>query len=422
MTGTTSPSQSQVAGQAADIRVPTLVPSRFLGRQPILEADGHLFGYELLFRAGQTDGFSGDAETATREVIDHWLMLIPDGSPCSVFVNCTRTTLTEGFITLLPPENTVLEIPATLEPDPTLIEACVSLKERGYRIALDAFVPQISHAPFLESADFIKIDFLASEFQVRQEIYSMAAGCKAKLIAEKIETEWQMRIAHSEGCSLFQGYYFSQPVLISSHVVPQNHVVYLQLIAALHEEPTDLHKIEKLLAGEPSLCYRLLRIANSAMHGRRGVVTTVRDALMMVGDNAVRRMVTAAMAGVLSARRSEAVVSMALTRARFCELLAPAVGEEPAQLYLLGMISLLDVLLETPLHRILETLPISTTMKSALAGDNSTPGLALELIRNLESCDWQRCDQLQYSLSLPEGTIAPKYVEALHWAASMVGD
>lgn len=422
MTTLSSPSFSTQAAQAPDQRVPSLAPNRFLGRQPIVDANSRLFGYELLFRAGEADAFSGDPEQATREVVDHWLMLIPDQNPCSAFVNCTRAALMEGIVTLLPPESTVLEIPVTIEPDAELIDACVALKQRGYRFALDGFLPQPSHAPFLQFADFIKIDFLASDFQIRREIYAMSAARKAKLIAEKIETEWHMRIALSEGCSLFQGYFFSHPVLISSHTVPQNHVVYLRLMAALNHSPADLLEIEKLLIGEPSLCYRLLRISNSALQGHRGTITTVREALLMVGDDAVRRMVTAAMAGVLANHRSAALVSMALSRARFCERLAPSLSEDPAQFYLLGMLSLLDALLETSMDCILNALPISPEMKAALLGDHSSPSRALELVCSLESCDWQRCDQLQYSLGLPEGSIAAIYVESLRWASEMIGD
>src|ERR1035438_3300350 len=194
---------------------PISAPSRFLGRQPILDAQRHLFGYELLYRACKTDHFSGDPEQATREVIDHWLLLIPYSTRTASFVNCTRNTLTEGLVTLLPPASTVLEILENIDPDPELIDCCLALKKQGYRFALDGFLPQSSRAPFLHFADFVKIDFLAAGYDLRREVYAMAAGSGARFLAEKIETEIQLRIAISEGCTLFQGYFFSHPVLLS---------------------------------------------------------------------------------------------------------------------------------------------------------------------------------------------------------------
>ncbi|MGB9028526.1 MAG: HDOD domain-containing protein [Acidobacteriaceae bacterium] len=399
---------------------PITAPSRYLGRQPILDAQRRLFGYELFYRAGKIDHFSGDPDLATREVIDHWLLLIPDSTQTASFVNCTRNALVDGLVTLLPPESTVLEILPNIEPDPDVIACCLALKKQGYRFALDAFLPRSSRAPFLDLADFIKIDFLAADFDLRREIYAMAAGTGVHLIAEKIETDIQLRIAVSEGCTLFQGYFFSLPVLLCSPTVPQNYFAYLKLLAALHHSPTDLRKIEKLVSADASLCYRVLRLANSALQAHPGIISTVREALLMVGDDAVRKMVTVAMAGALTSHRSLPLISMALSRAQFCELLAPSLSEQPAQFYLLGILSLLDVLLETPLSRILQVLPIAPAMKSALEGDRSAASRALELVRSLEACDWIRCEQIQHQLGLAEGAIAAMYAQSLRWASTMV--
>ena len=117
----------------------------------------------------------------------------------------------------------------------------------------------------------------------------------------------------------------------------------------------------------------MLRLANSALQHHPGVITTIGEALLMVGEDSLRRMVTVAMAGAVASQRSPALISMVLTRARFCELIAPSIAEDPAQLYLLGMLSLLDVLLQTPFPRILQSIPISNEMKLALAGDLSPP-------------------------------------------------
>ena len=189
---------------------PITAPSRYLGRQPILDAQRRLFGYELFYRAGKVDHFSGDPDLATREVIDHWLLLIPDSARSASFVNCTRAALVDGLVTLLPSESTVLEILPNIEPDSEVIESCLALKKLGYRFALEGFFPQSSRAPFLRFADFIKIDFLSADFDLRRAIYAMAADSGASLLAEKIETDIQLRIAVSEGCTLFQGYFFSR--------------------------------------------------------------------------------------------------------------------------------------------------------------------------------------------------------------------
>ncbi|MGC2620294.1 MAG: HDOD domain-containing protein [Acidobacteriaceae bacterium] len=393
------------------------VPTRYLGRQPIVDEKSRLYGYELLFREGTANHFSGDPEQATQEVVDHWMMLMPEPEETFAFVNCTRETLVQGLVSILSPAHTILEILETVNPDPTLMKSIAALKNQGYRFALDDFFPDPARAAFLEIADFVKIDFRASSPAMRRDIYKMLDGSWALRIAEKIETEEEMRVARGEGCLLFQGYFFSRPVLVTTRSVPQNRLVYLRLLAALHDVPADLRTVESLVMSDASLCYRVLRLANSALQGHAGVITSVREALLLVGDDAVRRMVTVALAGVLSGHRPAPLVSMALARARFCELLAPAMAQAPQELYLLGMLSLLDALLETPMPRILKTLPLSSEMKAALLGDPSPLRVALELVRSLESCDWQRCEDLRLSLNLSESTISAMYVDSLSWVA-----
>jgi EAL and modified HD-GYP domain-containing signal transduction protein len=390
---------------------------RFLGRQPILDSHGRLFGYELLSRSGGLNAFSGDPEKATREVVDHWLMLIPGANEGQAFVNCTRDALLDGTCTLLPPENAVLEILETIDPDPDLLESLRSLRAQGYRLALDDFSPLSSRQPLLEFADFIKIDFLASDARARKEIYAMAAGSKARFLAEKIESKEEMRVAQAEGCTLFQGYFFSRPVIVSSRALPQNGAAWLRLLAALNRTPSDLREIENLVLADASLCYRILRLANSPLHGHGREISSLHEALIMVGEDAVRRLVTVAIAGLVAGDRSPAVAAMALARARFCELLAPDLGESAGQLYLVGMLSLLDVLLEIPMPRILTALPIDSTMKDAMLGRPSPLRPALDMARCLEACDWRRCEHLQRSLGLRESSVATKYVESLRWTS-----
>lgn len=408
--------------QLSPVVSPPLVDSqatpqvRLLGRQPIIDEHQRLFGHELLFRCGTEDAFSGDPEAATREVVDQCAMLIPELNEGRAFVNCTRLTFVEGICTLLPPESTVLEILETIEPDAELLSSLRLLKTQGYQLALDDFAPLRSREPLIELADFVKIDFLASDQRARQEIYSMLHGSRARLLAEKIETHEEMLIARGEGCSLFQGYFFARPVTLSKRAVPQNQMIYLQLLTALNREPTELTEIEKLILSDASLCYRVLRLANSPVYFHARELTSVREALLLVGENAVRRIVTVAIAGILAGNNRSPVVLMALVRARFCELIAGELGAQPAQLYLLGLLSLLDVLLEIPMERILTALPIDSSMKAALLGEPGLLRQAIDLVHSLEACDWHESEKNRASLGIGEGEVSSRYVEALRWS------
>ena len=398
-------------------RIPnTAASNRFIARQPILDASRMIYGYEMLFRSGHVNAFSGSADDASRDVIDQCLLLMPNPGTEFAFVNCTRNTLVTGIVTVLPPASTVIELLENIDPDPELMECCRTLKKRGYRFALDDFSIDESKRPFLEIADFIKIDFLASDAAQRRAIYTAAAGSKTTLLAEKVESGEDVQRAQAEGCTLFQGYFFSKPVILTSRAIPQNYAVYLRLLAALSRSPTNISEVEALVLSDASLCYRLLRLVNSALYALPAPIASIRSALLFIGDDEVRKAVTVAMAGLAGGAHSTALVQMALERARFCELLAPLINASASRMYLLGMLSLMDVILGAPMVQILGYLPIDREMKAALLGEKSLLSVALKFVQSHELGDWKAHRDIQEALGISDDAASTIYMNALQWA------
>ncbi len=133
---------------------------RFVARQPILDRAQKVFGYELFFRNGVEDYFNADPELAARSTLDSTLLFglntLCDGR--HAFVNCTRDVLLKDLATLLPSNQTVVEVLETVEPEERVVAACKRLKEAGYLLALDDFVPNAPRIPLCDLADIIKID------------------------------------------------------------------------------------------------------------------------------------------------------------------------------------------------------------------------------------------------------------------------
>jgi EAL and modified HD-GYP domain-containing signal transduction protein len=354
---------------------------RFIGRQAILDRKMHLYGYELLFRSGTDNAFSGDSEDATNGTIDSCLSMIACSSPTNLFVNCTRSSLVNMSLKLLPNRTVVLEILEDVPQDRELVNACKELKRCGYRLALDDFSADESKLELVEIADYVKIDFRASDAAARQEIYRMFRHTRATFLAEKVETLAEVRMAQAEGCSLFQGYFHSRPEIIAEAQLSTVQSNYFQLLTALAEFPLDVRRVERLLMAEPSLCYRLLRLANSAVYGLRLQVSTIQAALHTVGEDAFRKLVTVVLAGKMCQSTADRDVEQAIERACFCEALAPILNESPAELYMVGMLSLMDRMLNIPMHRLLELIPVDARIQQALLGSPVGMGRALELCR-----------------------------------------
>lgn len=359
---------------------PTPEKHRFIGRQAILDRKMRVYGYELLFRAGTDNAFSGDVEDATNQTIDNCLSMIACSSSRNLFINCTRDSLISMNVKLLPSKKVVLEILETVTADAEVIRACKELKQWGFRLALDDFSPYEDKGELVDIADYVKVDFRAYDAAARQEIYKIFSRRKPIFLAEKLETLIEVLQAETEGNTLFQGYFHARPEIIAETQISTDKAVYLQLLAALAKSPTDLREIERLLLLEPSLCYRLLRLANSAVYGFRHRISTIQAALNAVGEDPFRKLVTVAVAGKL-AHSADKDAEQALERAYLCESLAEIFNEDKAELYMTGMLSMMDRMLKIPMKQVVELISIDSRIQEALLGSEKGMGRALAICR-----------------------------------------
>ncbi|MBB6142543.1 EAL and modified HD-GYP domain-containing signal transduction protein [Silvibacterium bohemicum] len=397
-------------------------PTRFVARQPIFDARRNVYGYELLFRSGWENSFSGDIEDATRQMLDNCLVWGVDSLAGGglAFVNCTREALVSQLVTQLPPGNTVLEILETVEPDEELLKACRALRAMGYVFALDDFVPRPEMRPLVEMARFVKVDFRLSDAAERRRIHAMVCGSPAALLAEKIETPEEFSAALAEGYEYFQGYFFCRPKIFANREIPSSWANYLRLLAELTESPFDARAVIRIIMAETSICYRLLRLANSALLGTRKEVTSVQSALILVGEDRFRRLVSLAVSSALGRDQPPALISLSLERARFCELVAPLLGQNPHEQYMLGLLSLLDAILQCPMEKLLKSLPLRPEAKAALLGAENSIALPLNLIRCYEAGAWEPCAGTIQSLGLSEERLAGIYMEAIRWTTEAI--
>lgn len=358
--------------------VPPSNKQRFLGRQAIFDEKMRLYGYELLFRSGTENTFSGDVEDATNQTIDSCLSMITCSSCENLFVNCTRSALVSRSVNLLPSRTVILEILESVTVDAEVVRACRELKQDGFRLALDDFSPDGNKSELVGIADYVKVDFRASDPTARREIYNLF-GKKTIFLAEKVETLVEVQTALAEGNRLFQGYFHALPEIIAEAQISAAKTVYLRLFAALAETPMDTKKIEALLLMEPSLCYRLLRLANSAVYGLRHRISSIQAALNTVGEDAFRKLVTVVLAGNLSPSAVDRDAEQALERAFLCESLASVLSEDGAELYMLGMLSMMDRMLNIPMKQLTDLISVDTRIQEALLGSVEGMGRALVL-------------------------------------------
>jgi c-di-GMP-related signal transduction protein len=393
-------------------------PLRYVARQPIFDREEKVFGYELLFRDGLENAFTGDNDEASRATLDRSLLMgldvLCDGR--RAFVNCTRDTLIKGLVTLLPSTITVVEILESVPSDPDVIAACQSLKDAGYLIALDDYVADDPREALAEIADIIKVEMQLTTEEQRLALIKRFGPTRCRLLAEKIETHAEFVRARDQGFVYFQGYFFRRPEMMNTHDMPANRMNYLRMLQEVSRPDLDSGALEKLIKAEASVCYRLLRYLNSAIFGFKSEIHSVRHALSMLGERDVRRWVRLVAAVGAGQETTSDLVLSALVRARFGELLSARVPHGDSDLFLLGLLSLIDAMLEMPMEEVLEKLPLDHETKAVLLGQPSQLRPVYQLMLARESGEWAASAELSRSLHLDNDDVAGFYWQAQQWA------
>jgi len=397
---------------------------RFVARQPIFDREEKVFGYELLFRDGVQNAFTGgDSDAASRSTVDSSLLMgldvLCDGK--RAFVNCTKDTLIKGLITLLPSTKTVVEILESVPADPDVIAVCQSLREAGYQIALDDYVTDDAREPLAMMSDIIKVDMKLTTPLERAALVKKFAPWHRRMLAEKVETREEFAEAKEQGFAYFQGYFFRRPEVLTTRDMPANRVNYLRMLRAVSAADLNVPELERLIKGEASICYRLLRYLNSAAFGFKSEIHSVRHALSILGEREVRRWVRLVAAVGAGQDKPSDLVLASLVRGQFGELLSPRVQHGESDLFLLGLLSLIDAMLEIPMSAVLEKVPLDKETKAVLLGQPSVLRPVYQLMLAHESGEWQAAAQLAASLHLGPEDVAGLYWQAQQWAREVSG-
>ncbi|MGA8869342.1 MAG: HDOD domain-containing protein [Candidatus Sulfotelmatobacter sp.] len=392
---------------------------RYVARQPIFDRDKKVFGYELLFRDSMENTFQGgDADAASRSTLDSSLLVgldvLCDGR--RAFVNCTRETLVRGLVTMLPSHATVAEILESVPVDAEVVTACQRLKEAGYMLALDDFVSDDPRQALADMADIIKVDLKLTTLEQRAALVKRHGPWRSRMLAEKVETHEEFMATMNQGFVYFQGYFLHRPEIVAARDVPANRMNYLRMLQAVSLPELDVPALENLIKTEASICYRLLRYLNSAMFAFRNEVRSVRHALAILGESEVRRWVRLVATVGAGQDKPSDLVLCALVRARFGELLAPHIDHGDSDLFLLGLISLIDAMLDMSMADVLKKIPLDRPTKDVLLAHPSPLRTVFQLILAHESGEWEAARSLAESLHLDPDAAASYYWQAQQWA------
>jgi EAL and modified HD-GYP domain-containing signal transduction protein len=393
----------------------------YIARQPILDEHGRVFGYELLYRGAASDSSCSlesdlaSARVLTGAMFDIGLETLTSGK--LAFLNVTASLVIEQIDALVPPGNVVLELLETIDVSSALIEACRKLKANGYQLALDDFVAGSPAEALLPFASFVKVDMLTTTPQDAAALAVRLKPMGVTMLAEKVESREVHEQTRAAGYTLFQGYYFCRPIIQRGAAIPAHQLAYIRLLAALTKPNLGMLELEELVKQDVSLTLRVLRFVNSAAVPTRTEIGTIRQALILIGIEPIRKWASVWCLAGLNPGATPELATLSLVRARSCELIADRTRHlDPSELFLVGLFSLLDVMLSRAMADALDNLPLSRTTEEALLGQHNTERTILDAVVAYESGAWDEASHRATRAGVDPSTLPAAYTAALRWA------
>jgi len=397
------------------------MPDPHLTRQAVFDRNLGVFGYEILLRAGEEDLLTGPAsDQAGARIVEGSINTIGLGSLLQgkkAFFNMTRRMLAEDLAMLLPPTQSVIEILHTLEPDDAVLQRCRELKKRGYLVAVDAYTARRNMAPLMALADIVKVDFRGTDESEQVSCVQRYGKPAVRMLADRVDSHAELDRARRMGYSLYQGPFFCKPQAVVRKEVPAFKLNYLRILQKVNEPEIEFDELDQLIRQDLSLSLKLLRFVNSAMFALPQRVDSIRQALAMVGITVIRRWVCLLALAAMSEDKPQELIITSLVRARFCEQIAQAagMGDQEFDLFMTGLLSAVDAILDRPMLEVLQDLPLSAEVKSALMGKPDGHGRVLGLALAYERAEWDRMPALMGDLRLDVTRLPTFYKESISW-------
>jgi len=402
----------------------------FIGRQPILDRNNNILGFELLFRSGDVseanilDVAQASIGVIMKTLSEFGLKEIV-GNHHQAFFNVNAEILMSDMIELLPKDQVVLELLETIKVDNTVINRCKELKKMGFRLALDDFVYKPTFEPLFESIDIIKVDLLEMSPESIEEMITPLKRFPLTLLAEKVEDAYQFDRTQALGFELFQGYYFARPAIISGKSIDPSSVSVMKLMDQVLRD-AELGEIEETFRESPSLSYNLLRLVNSVALGMRAKIESIRHAIVLLGREQINRW-----AQILLFTHGETpggqnpLLQTAAMRGRLMELLIGfgAMGGTKRNAdfaFMCGILSLIDALMLRPMNEIISELSLSEIVCEALLSREGDLGQVLTLVEKLEQCDYKSIERLVPLCGLNLSKLFSAEQEAAAWTKKLM--
>lgn len=401
----------------------------FLTRHAIFDRDKKVLGYEISFRTS-LDSMYGkipkDDQQTSNVLTDIFLSLgldkVTDGK--KAFVRFSRNMLIGQFAAMFSKDKIAIEIGSDIKVDAQVISACEDLKNSGYMLVLDDYSLQINYEKLLPITQMVKVDVQkVGEFLCKTIVRKLQPK-GIQCLLKNVENQQLFNKSFSMDYDFFQGDFFSKPTELDKKDVPVHKINFMQMLKEINQPEIDFDKIENIIKHDVSLTYKLLRMINSSAFGIKNEVKSIKQALVLLGQIEVKKWITLIILSNIGDDKPDELMKKTLLRAKLLEVVASlaGLGQDASDLFLVGMFSLIDAMINQPLESILEGLPLDNDIKNTLLGNESRFQKIYQLVLSYEKGDWTKVGELSKDMKLEEDQLPGFYKQSVEWVNSVAID
>ena len=335
-------------------------------------------------------------------------------------INIGPESLKLDLCEFLPCKDVVIELLETIEPTDDTYELCRKLFHSNYKLALDDFVYSPQWERFLKLVNLIKFDIRLTPLdEIPLVVNKLKKHKNIKLLAEKIETDEEYKLARQMGFDYFQGYYFARPAMIEQKDIHYNYGLVIAIYSEVMKPDPDVKVITGLFELDAALAYKLLRLLNSGVFPLQSQISSLKQALVYLGQARLKKFVSLIVTAHTARTKPIELMQMCVIRARFCELIASKVAKQvQGEAFLTGLFSLLDAILDKPMDLLVDKLPFPDEIKVALTGEKNDLYYILETVKAYETGSWWALEKAVSLINLDSAFLPKLYKQAVKWADS----
>lgn len=398
----------------------------FLARQAIYNINMEVVGYEILYRSSNENKFDPTIgeERATYMVIQNIATfgLGELTNSKDTFINFPQKALENNIGTLLPRDTTIIEVLESVEPTLDVISNLIYIKSLGYRIALDDVSDWKSIIPYLDIVDIVKVDMKTTDLKKRKEIIDFVKDKKIIILAEKIETKEELEECKKLGFTHFQGFLFSKPDMLLGNDVSLRNITIYRLLIELIKNDVNVEYIDSIMKTDLLLTYKFLRFINSAYFSFVQEVSSIKQAIMLVGRNEMRKWLSVIALTQMDTGACEEYANNTIIRAKFCELVAENldISIDASSSFLVGLFSEINLLIQKEMESIVKELPFKSEVKEALIEKDNIYRNIYLLCKNYENFESKDFTKYCKKVNIPEEKIGKLYLKAIEWGDDLL--